>query len=71
MRSERDFAVRVACGSNVNIHIGCRQHTNGFLRPLGQLQAGAGEDIPKARVLPFARIAKAVEVEMPDIHRFP
>ncbi len=67
MRGQRDFALGIACGSNVNIHIGCRQHTNRFLRPFGQLQPGAGEDIPEASVFPFARIAEAVEVKVPDL----
>lgn len=37
-------------------------------RPLGQLQAGAGEDVAKACVFPLARVAEAVEVEVPDVH---
>lgn len=69
MRSERDFAFGISCGSNVNIHIGCRQHTNSFLRPFSKFQAGAGEDVAKACVFPFTRIAEAVEVKVPDLHR--
>ena len=36
-------------------------------RPLGQLQAGAGEDVAKACVFPLARVAETVEVEVPDV----
>ncbi len=49
-----------------DIQIGRRQQRFGLLRPFGQLQAGAGKDVPKARVFPFLRVVEAVKVKVPD-----
>jgi epoxyqueuosine reductase len=38
-----------------------------LFRPFGQFEAGAGKDVAKACVFPFARITEAVEVEVPDV----
>src|SRR5688572_18873459 len=46
--------------------IGRRQQARCVLRPFRQLEPGAGEDVAKARVFPFARIGEPEEVEMPD-----
>ena len=56
----------IKLGGDGNIQIGSGQHGCGFFRPLGQFEAGAGEDIPKACLLPFPRIGKAVKVKVPD-----
>ena len=38
----------------------------GLLRPFCQLESGAGKDVPKARIFPFARVAKAIKIKVPD-----
>ena len=38
----------------------------GVLRPFCQFEARVGKEVPKARVFPFARVAEAVEVKVPD-----
>lgn len=43
-----------------------RQQTAGFVRPLGQFQTLAGENITKAGFLPFFGIVEAIEIKMPD-----
>jgi hypothetical protein len=65
-RLDRVTARRVVVTQvDVQVQVGRRQQAAGLLRPFGQLQAGAGEDVAKARVFPFARIVEAVEVEVP------
>jgi epoxyqueuosine reductase len=55
--------------ADMQVNIGHRQHGGGFFGPLGQFEAGAGEQVAKARVFPFARVGKAVKVKVPDIER--
>ena len=43
------------------------QLATGVLRPFGEFQAGAGKQITKPGVRPFARVAEAVEIEVPDV----
>ncbi len=47
--------------------ISARQESSRFFWPFGQLQAGAGKDVAKARVFPLTWVAEAVKVEVPDI----
>ena len=60
-------AALVTVDFQANFQVWQRQRAEGFVRPFGQLEAGAGKNIPKTRVFPLARVAKAVEVEMPDV----
>jgi hypothetical protein len=46
--------------------VGHGQHALRLLGPFGQLQARLGEQVAKAGVFPFARVAEAVEVEVRD-----
>src|SRR5690606_28414759 len=45
-----------------------RQQARRLLGPFDQFQAGAGEEVAKACVLPLLRVVEAVEVEVPDRH---
>jgi epoxyqueuosine reductase len=56
-------------GFDVQLSVHRRHEVGGPLGPFHQLEAGAGEQFPKARVLPLARVGEAVEVEMPDGQR--
>ena len=67
MRLQGGAAALVWVDVQANFQVRQRQRAKGFVRPFGQLQPGAGKNVPKARVFPLARIAKAVEVEMPDV----
>ena len=49
---------------NFNSKILNRNVVCGLFGPFGEFEAGAGEDVAKARILPFARIVEAVEVEV-------
>jgi epoxyqueuosine reductase len=59
-----------AHGFQVNHPIGHGGETRRFFRPFGQLEAGAGKDVAKARVFPFTRVAEAVKVKVPDVKPF-
>ncbi len=37
------------------------------LGPFGNSESGAGKDVPKTRIFPFARVGEAVEVKVPDV----
>ena len=37
------------------------------MRPLGQLQSGAGKDVAKAGIFPFAGVGKAIKVKVPEV----
>ena len=50
----------------INDQIRERDEAGGFFRPFRQLEAGARKNVPKTRVFPFAWIAEAVKVKMPD-----
>ena len=50
----------------VQAQIGARQQLRRLLRPFDELQPGLGEDVAKARVLPFLVVVEAVEVEVGD-----
>ena len=65
------LAHRVVLHTDVDIQIGRGQTGGSLLGPFGNLQAGAGKQLPKTRVLPFARVVEAVEIEVPDIERTP
>ena len=51
----------------VNHQVGAWNEAGGFFGPLGQLEAGAGKDVPKPRVFPFTGVAEAVKVKVPDV----
>ena len=51
----------------MQVHICHGQHGGGFFGPLGELEAGAGKDVTKAGVFPFARVGKTVEVKVPHV----
>ena len=67
VRGEGDLAGGVQGGGDVDVQVRRGQHAGGLFRPLGNFEAGAGKDVPKARVFPLARVAETVEVEMPDV----
>ena len=54
---------------DVHRQISPRNLAGRLLGPFGKFQAPAGKDVPKAGVFPFARVAEAVEVEVPDVER--
>ncbi len=54
-------------GGDVDVQVRRGQHAGDLLGPFGNFEAGAGKNVPKARVLPLARVAEAVKVEVPDI----
>src|SRR6185369_3400160 len=66
LRQQRDLAGFVGQCLDAHDEIGARHQPGRLFRPLGQLQAGSGEDVAKARVFPFTRIVEAEEIEVPD-----
>ena len=60
----------VTHGFQVNHPIGHGGEPRRFFRPFGQLEAGAGKDVAKARVFPFTWVAEAVKVKVPDVKPF-
>jgi epoxyqueuosine reductase len=67
VRGERHLAGGVGSRLDVYVEVCRGQHGGGFFGPLGQLQAGAGKDVAKARVFPFLRVIETVEVKVPDV----
>ena len=67
LRGQGHLSRRLGHGLQVNDQIGAGQKAGRFLRPFGQLETGAGENIPETGILPLTRVAETVEVEMPDI----
>jgi len=67
VRGQGDLAGGIVQGAQLQVHIRYRQHGGGFFWPFGEFQAGAGKDVAKAGVFPFARVGKAVEVEVPYV----
>ena len=57
-------------GVDAQHEVGHGQYASGLFGPLGQFQAWAGEKVAKPRLFPLPRIAKAVEVEVPDRQSF-
>jgi len=64
VRSQRHCACGVSGGCNQQVQVSGGQQRTGFLRPLGKLQAGAGKDVPEARVFPLLRVVEAVKVKV-------
>ncbi len=62
---QRDFPFGLVNCFNVYSKVCKRGKRCSLFWPFCHLEAGAGKNIAKARVLPFARIVEAVEVEVP------
>ena len=67
LRRQGHLSRRLGHGFQVNDQIGAGQKASRFLRPFGQLETAASENIPETGILPLTRVAETVEVEMPDI----
>ena len=48
------------------VPVGRGQLPDHFVGPFHQLEAGAGKDVPQARVGPLLRVVEAVKIKMPD-----
>ncbi len=66
LRAQRDCSGFVVQNFELDDQVCARQETSSIFRPLGKLQTGTGKDVAKARVVPLARVAKAIEIKMPD-----
>lgn len=67
MGLQLDQSPRFAIRSQVNLQIGSRQQALCVLGPFGNLEAGAGKDVAKARVFPFTGITEAIKIKMPHV----
>ena len=67
MRDRFDLPRVIRLRADVQRQVGRWQHALRFLGPLHELQARAGEQIPEACFFKFARISKAVQIEMPNV----
>ena len=63
---QRDLPGVIVRHFKVDDQISARNEAGGFFRPFGQFEAGAGKQVAKAGVVPFTRVAEAVEVKVPD-----
>ncbi len=50
----------------MDFQVGPRQGGRSALRPLRHFKSGAGKDVAKAGIFPFARIGEAIKVEVPN-----
>ena len=67
LRRQRDLAGVIVQRLQMNDQIGPGDEADGLFRPLGQLEAGAGKEVAKARVFGLPRVAEAVKVKVPDV----
>ena len=67
MRCQGRLARFVILHLELNDQVGQRSAARGVFRPFGQFQARAGKDVAKTGIKPFARVAEAVKVKVPDV----
>lgn len=67
MGDEGDLSGRLVDGGELHFQIGHGQQRAHFFGPLGQFEPRACEDVTKARVFPFLRVAEPIEIKVPDV----
>ena len=67
LRRQTYPARRVIIHFETDHQVGQRHTAGGLFGPFGEFQAGAGKDVAKAGIGPFARVAETVKVKVPDM----
>jgi hypothetical protein len=67
---QRDLSGLIGLHLDAHHQISAGNESRRFFRPFCQFEAGTGKDVAKSRIFPFARVAEAVEVKVPDVERW-